>query len=663
MIPNPSWRSTPGARAAAVLLVALSLSIGWGIRGNFGHEAGAMLPGALAAIAACLVSGREDWRERVHFFGLFGGLGWAFGGSIAYMYVVSFSGSEHTPTAIYGFFSAFITGGLWAGMGGAGTALPAAMNRERITAFITPLCVVLAFMAVNLPLSEVIENWIKSAGADGTWNRQRSPIYWLDADWFPAFVALAGVCFYDLCSRRFGKWPWLPVFSGAGALLGLATQWLLNIAGLAAPLASLLVVPLGDPAAINPDTGQAYGNADFITNWPGFAHDYPQHLGWGLGLLLGAGLYFYRFGAWRNDSKLLLYLSLGWLAAFVAMPVLGTIPLRSVGGFRLMPPRSDDWAGITGVFIAATLYCLRHGLKPVAFAGSLSGIIGGVSFAAVPFIRSMAQIPGHPHRTPGGTPPEWAHFQHANWHSILEQSHGFGHGIAIAVTMAVLAAWIKPMENTPRVRRWTDVFAVAAVLFGLTWLNISKNVPEWTEGARKVVPEIMKAPLVGWEISAFGWFMAVWLAATAAFVLVLRRHLSRPVALMPATWTGRGQFLFLALLWMMVIANFERALPNFHESRLVTEWVVFMNAVLASVLVLLVPRENDAPSINGRAPSLRRLWLIAAPVMAVLMVFFALASRGVYGNAPTGGPTVNHKRFGEEAHWRIKPILKSGQHR
>ena len=53
----------PSFRASAVLLVLLSLSIGWGIRGNYGHESGAMIPGALAAIAAALMSGREDWRR------------------------------------------------------------------------------------------------------------------------------------------------------------------------------------------------------------------------------------------------------------------------------------------------------------------------------------------------------------------------------------------------------------------------------------------------------------------------------------------------------------------------------------------------------------------------------------------------------------------------
>ena len=34
-----------------ILLCGLSLCLGWGIRGNFGHEYGAALPGALTAMA------------------------------------------------------------------------------------------------------------------------------------------------------------------------------------------------------------------------------------------------------------------------------------------------------------------------------------------------------------------------------------------------------------------------------------------------------------------------------------------------------------------------------------------------------------------------------------------------------------------------------------
>ena len=90
---RPTWRF--------VLLRALSLSIGWGIRGNFGHEFGAMVPGALAAMAAVLLAGREDWWRRIHYFAMFGALGWSFGGSISYMQVIAYTHSGHSLSVLY----------------------------------------------------------------------------------------------------------------------------------------------------------------------------------------------------------------------------------------------------------------------------------------------------------------------------------------------------------------------------------------------------------------------------------------------------------------------------------------------------------------------------------------------------------------------------------
>src|SRR5688500_10844379 len=118
-------RDLPVLRPSTLLLVGLSLSIGWGIRGNFGHEYGARIPGCLAAFAVCLMSVRVDWRERVPFFAAFGALGWAFGGSMSYMQVIAYSHSGHLPSPFYGFFCLFAIGFLWAALGGAGTALPA----------------------------------------------------------------------------------------------------------------------------------------------------------------------------------------------------------------------------------------------------------------------------------------------------------------------------------------------------------------------------------------------------------------------------------------------------------------------------------------------------------------------------------------------------------
>ena len=97
----------PLLRWQSIILAMLSLSIGWGIRGNFGHEFGAMMPGMLCAVAVCLFSGRGDWRARVPYFGLFGAFGWAFGGSMAYMPVISYTHSGHLLTQLYGFLVVF----------------------------------------------------------------------------------------------------------------------------------------------------------------------------------------------------------------------------------------------------------------------------------------------------------------------------------------------------------------------------------------------------------------------------------------------------------------------------------------------------------------------------------------------------------------------------
>ena len=107
-----------------VLLCGLSLCVGWGIRGNFGHEYGAALPGALAAMALVLLSGREDWWRHVHYFALFGAIGWSFGGSMSYMMVVGYSHSSQSLTVFYGFANLFAIGFLWAALRGCRNCAP-----------------------------------------------------------------------------------------------------------------------------------------------------------------------------------------------------------------------------------------------------------------------------------------------------------------------------------------------------------------------------------------------------------------------------------------------------------------------------------------------------------------------------------------------------------
>ncbi|MDG2390392.1 MAG: hypothetical protein P8M30_13875, partial [Planctomycetaceae bacterium] len=592
---------SPLLKPASMFLIALSLSIGWGIRGNFGHEAGAMIAGALSAMAVALVSGREDWRERVMYFGFFGGLGWGFGGSIAYMYPLSFTESGHTATTYYGYFCTFFEGGLWCGMGAAGTAFAACMPMKRLTRFFTPLCFVMAALGLRHYIEEPLAVFLAPTGGetgDGTWHRHKSPLYWFDADWLQALMALIGVCIYDLYDRLYQERRKLldnPVmlipFAVGGAALGYGVQTILASNGLDVVVRDALTVPLGDLSYVNPETGGQFAPDQLLTNWPQFFGDVAQHLGWGFGLFVGATVYFLLTGRFRNDSSLLLALSLGWLIAFVAMPTLGSLFLMEYGGFRVMPPRSDDWAGIVGVFAGGLLWFRSHQLASVAHVMTRAFILGGISFASVPMIRYFVRYPGHPWRFDGVAPEGWVHYQSANWHSILEQAHGFGHGLAIAIVMAML--WKRePLEESQRNdRRWTIGFSAAFVLFGFGFLNLHKLVHTWIKN--KSVPETLKAPFLAYiDLSPNTWFRIVWYLATAVGAILLLVHLRRRLDIIPASWIGKGQLLYVLFLWLMVIGNLMRAIPGFSDGRMVTEWMLFMNACIATLLGVLLPRPS-----------------------------------------------------------------------
>jgi len=60
---------------------------------------------------------------------------------------------------------------------------------------------------------------------------------------------------------------------------------------------------------------------------------------------------------------------------------------------------------------------------------------------------------------------------------------------------------------------------------------------------------------------------------------------------------------------------------------------------------------------------MRHLWRWALPLMACFLLLMAVLIRLIYGDVPVESNEVNHKRWGEEAQWRVKPILKHGQHR
>lgn len=165
-----------------IVLSALAMSVGWGIRGDYGHEAGAMIPGALLGLSICLTSGRNDWLQRSSIMAMCGAIGWAFGGQMSYGQITGYTASSSLPEVLYGYGCLFLIGGLWAGIGSAVLAMSVTSSRSYLERFAGPL-VALWLVWLVMDLSGLTERLVE------TW-------YLNDTDWFAASSALlvAGVC-------------------------------------------------------------------------------------------------------------------------------------------------------------------------------------------------------------------------------------------------------------------------------------------------------------------------------------------------------------------------------------------------------------------------------------------------------------------------------------
>src|SRR2546423_447613 len=217
------------------------------------------------------------------------------------------------------------------------------------------------------------------------------------------------------------------------------------------------------------------------------------------------------------------------------------------------------------------VFIQRRGLTGLTWASVTTGFAGGSEFATADALKLAAIATG----------------RQTNWHSVLEQTYGFINGLGLALTLFWLARRTPRQVDSPQVRRWTEYYAKAFVLLGITYLNLEHNPETWVKAGA------MTRVLAGIPPSA--WFALAYLLVALTFTMLLVRHHRTPLPVLTATMLGRGQLLYVVLLWWMVIGNFERALVSFAPERLVTEGVIFINALLCTIGVLGTRSPIDLP--------------------------------------------------------------------
>ena len=477
------------------------MSVGWGFRGDYGHEAGAMVPGALLGLAICLASGRQDWWRRASIMALCGGIGWAFGGQMSYGIVIGYTASASLPDVAYGYASLFLIGGLWGGIGSGILALSVTQSRSFLERFAGPLAALwLAWLVMDL---SGFTEWLVE-----TW-------YLHDTDWFAASSAV--------------------IVAGAYAFL----------------------VP-GD----------------------------------------------------RSACVFIMVLAVGWWAGYVV--------LTGILGLHMTPPRSDNWSGCVGLFIALVVYLIRRRDRSAVTIALCGFLAGGVGFAVGDFVNMLG-------RAQWGPIGSLSVLQGLDYWKWMEQLFGLIMGLGVGVTfLRGVRRKLVPAEED-QTGGYLNTVALLFLLLVMMWSNLFKNVRNWSNGNH--IPDLF------FNIRTEWWFLLVGLLFSATVLLAIVRHRRQKLPLAPAGTFGRGQLLFLIILWVAIVGAFAQAFPGMaHKGVFFVHTSFWITGGICSLIVLMLsdkptsqPETQLAASDHSWKPNIR-FWISWLLIPALIFVLAYLTT-------------------------------------
>ncbi|UCH35171.1 MAG: hypothetical protein JSV65_02130, partial [Armatimonadota bacterium] len=113
---------------------AIAMWLGWGIRGQIGHERGAMIPGSLVGLSLALTASDPEIRRRAGLLGAAGAMGTSFGGTETYAQTIGLTqNATRDETYWWGMLGLAVKGGVWIGL--SGTYLGMAVSEKDYTPF------------------------------------------------------------------------------------------------------------------------------------------------------------------------------------------------------------------------------------------------------------------------------------------------------------------------------------------------------------------------------------------------------------------------------------------------------------------------------------------------------------------------------------------------
>ncbi|MEK7994618.1 MAG: hypothetical protein AAB403_12510, partial [Planctomycetota bacterium] len=264
------------------------------------------------------------------------------------------------------------------------------------------------------------------------------------------------------------------------------------------------------------------------------------------------------------------------------------IILTGLLGLHMTPPRSDNWSGCVGLFIALVLYLVHQKNRAASIAALWGFLAGGLGFASGDFVNMLG-------RAQWGPIGRLSALQGLDYWKWMEQLFGLIMGIAVAlVFLRSVRQKLRPPAEDQENRNLNTV-ALLFLLLVMMWSNLHKNVRKWAEGSH--IPEQLFGVPANW------WFLLVGLILSAMVLLAIIRYRRQALPLAPTEAFGRGQLLFLVILWVPITGAFMQAFPAMANKGTFFVHVTFwITAGICSLIVLGLPATRTA-GLRGESQS------------------------------------------------------------
>jgi hypothetical protein len=319
--------------------------------------------------------------------------------------------------------------------------------------------------------------------------------------------------------------------------------------------------------------------------------------------------------------------------------------LVKLTGFHMQPKpggefRSDAWAGCAGLLTVLLVYHRYHGNR-AAIMLSLYGLLaGGLGFAVGNFINIPDKVRWEPF---------WRHeflrgFDHWKW---TEQSFGLimGAVAALGVYRLLRGGLTDAPDEAKPARLEINELAAFALLVFVPWINLSKNLDKWKE-EHKLTADLM------FGLPEWFWILTLGTILGACVILALYRYRRNQLPFAPAGALGKGQLLFLFLLWVTAIGTLLKSFPLLSKGALFVQWSFWFTCAVCTLLVMGLTEktaETPEPGVDKSDPRWNAglgFWsaLVLSPLLVALL---SLATTKMQTNPDNGallrfGPNASH---------------------